>query len=70
MIEINAPALIKNNIEFALEDLEDGNIKTAKETLIEVRRVAIDLIDWLRMNAEMGAELPISWTEFIHMDNE
>jgi len=70
MIEVNAPALLVNLAEQALDtltsDLTPDNLNEVIDILYDISKVSQNLLDWLKANQQAGADLPITWTEFIH----
>ena len=67
LVETNAPATLKVLISQAQAAIEEKTYVEATKILQDADDTATLLLDWFRFLQQAGVNLPMGWTEFIHM---
>lgn len=66
-VELNGVANIVQFNDLLKEYLEEGNIAQAKKMAAEIDAQAQITLQWLRELVQQGTELPLTYTDFLHM---
>lgn len=67
-IELNGVSNIVQFNDLLKKYLEEGNIDKAKKMAEEIALQAQITLQWLRELVQLGTELPLTYTDFIHME--
>lgn len=67
-LELNGVANIVQFNDLLKKCLEKGDIEQAKHMSDEIASQAEITMNWLRSLAEKGLEVPVTYTDFIHME--
>jgi len=62
-IKLNPAATILAGLDLLKDNLTKNDTNGAVETLVQLRMVAWDLMEWLRTNQQAGGNLPVPWSE-------
>ena len=67
-IEFNAPALLKTSAAQAIDALDRGDMREAREILVVIEKTSSQLVEWFKLLVKSGHDVPSdkTWTKFIH----